>query len=129
MPPVTVAESTLPVDWTEVLHTVERALEQAVADALRREQELPVTSLPPNLEADAAPVWQEGRQRLTERFAGHDAVARQAEQCVAEVDALLQAEETALRQWLAVVQTNRQRLAELPLREVSCEDCRLQIGD
>ncbi len=112
MQPRTLPESVLPADWTEVLQTVEQALEQAVAAAWQREQELPETSSPPNLASGGEDAWQQGWQRLEERLQGLQAVARQAEQGVAEIDALLQTAEVALRRWLAVAQTNGQNLAE-----------------
>ena len=94
-----------------LLHTVDQALERAIAAAGQREREGPS---PPDLSpatAEAA-AWQQDVRRLQERCAGLHAVAHQAEQRVADVDAGLREEEAALRQWLAAIALSRQKLAE-----------------
>ena len=112
MPQSVAPESVLPVDWIEVLHTVELTLEQAIAEARQRECQLPAAPLPQRGAPDADPAWQQGLQRLHERLRGLQAVVRQAEQSVAEVDAILGTEEAALRQWRTAVERHQQKLAE-----------------
>jgi hypothetical protein len=100
-----------------VLHGVEQALQQAIVEAEQRERALPPPAgAVPAVEQD--PAWQQELRRWEERWQRLEAVARQAEQRVVEVDATLRAEEESLRGWLTAVATTGQKLADGPRHEV-----------
>ena len=98
--------------WRNVLERMEESLKEVEAEAAAREQALPETfGLPlPDPERLAgfvdqvtpADTWLDPIQ----------AAVRHADQLVAETNAVLQAEEEALRDWLRAVEAGRQRLAD-----------------
>jgi hypothetical protein len=101
----------LPASWLEVLHQVEQALHQAVAEAAERERTV-ASARSAATTPEGEPVWQDGLQRLEERLQGLHAVVSQAEQRVAEVDGALAAAEAGLREGLTAAGASGQRLAD-----------------
>ena len=103
-------QKVLPTAWAEVLDRVQHTLEQAAADAGRREAELEAVGTP-----SAAPETEPGRddERLRSPAPGRewDRVLEQAERQAAEAAEDLAAGEEALRRWLAAVRMARQNLA------------------
>lgn len=100
----------LPTAWALVLDRVQQALEQAGAEAGRREAELDAVCVPP-----AAPegesCWDDARLRMQAGRRPGDLVLEQAERKAAEATQDLALGEEALRQWLAAAQLAGQSLA------------------
>jgi hypothetical protein len=97
----------LPARWAEILDSVQQALAQAEAEATRSAASL--TTAAPALLADEA--WQHALAQRGEQGRQLLAGPAAAELLVCEVEAALQASETALRQWLERAEALRRKLA------------------
>ena len=99
----------LPAAWSEALDGIQHALDEAVAGAAEREQQLQTQT--PGNELNA-PAWQEHLKRLDEHLALMQASSQQPEKGAQEADATLAACETALKEWLAASAAHGQKLAK-----------------
>jgi hypothetical protein len=108
MAPQTIPEPVLNSDWPTVLDTIETSLAQAQVEAVQREQAFQ-RSFPV---ADGQGAEATAIAPLDDCLAGFQARYEQAERQAAKVDALLQAGQDAMHQWLASAEALRQRLAQ-----------------
>ena len=104
-------QTIFPAAWGQVLENVQRALEQAEAQAAEREKTLALQG--PKAESASAreATWQQGLSRMAERVKIWHQGTQEVEKRVWEVDARLQACEEALQSWANDLQTNGQDLA------------------
>lgn len=96
----------LPEHWAAILDSVQQALAQADAAAARASTSL---DAPAANWADYA--WKQSLGELEEKGRQLHACASGADLVAGEVEAALQASETALRQWLERAETIRRNLA------------------
>jgi hypothetical protein len=103
----------LPPAWAQVLETMERSLEQAVAAAPQE------SAAPPFGEAAGREAaWQQALERLQQRLEQLRACAARAEENAAAMDELLGAGAADLERWLAAAAASRQKLANWAARAV-----------
>ncbi len=97
-------------EWNEVLDTVERSVEEALAAVNEQQQALDslVQSWRVTGEKDSA--WVAGLEEHHHRVQELSALAEKAGESVKEVDDLLAQEETALQEWLAATGKASQNL-------------------
>jgi hypothetical protein len=96
----------LPARWADILDSVQQALAKAEAGAARAAQALDIA--PPVLPLDD---WQQRLTELSQPGRHLQACPADADLMVGEIEAVLQASETALREWLAHVDALRRKLA------------------
>ena len=101
-----VSSPILPASWATILHNVQQSLAQAEAQAAESAQGLDAPA--PDWASDA---WQQSLAQLGEQGRRLHACAAGAGLIVAEIEAALQASETALRQWLERADAIRRNLA------------------
>jgi hypothetical protein len=107
----TVSSTILPGSWTEILDNVQKALAQAESEAIRSVQALESAiaaeggNLPEDFER------QQGMDDLDQQFSRLEECAGEASRTVAETEAALARSEEALRQWLAMAEAIRRKLA------------------
>lgn len=97
-----------PTPWSEVLDRVLQALHTAAAKAAERAQGLETPAAPAEREGG----WQADLREGPRRLKPFQALVGQAGQTVAQTDALLEAEEETVRQWLAKAAAAARRLAD-----------------
>ncbi|HZZ81047.1 MAG TPA: hypothetical protein VFE62_21275 [Gemmataceae bacterium] len=99
--------SPLPSGWMTILDDVHMRLDQAIASANARMDEMSMHSAPNMVEARHQEVT-----RWRERLARLNTFLESAEQVVQSVDEVLQQEETRLRNQMAASARLRQKLAQ-----------------
>jgi hypothetical protein len=102
------ASSSRRANWAELLASLSRALEQAVAQVEQRLQALAAGNGP---RPESGAEIRRAQEQVAGRWQQHQDGAARAEQAVAEVDGILAAMEDGLRDWLAATQANRRKLA------------------
>jgi hypothetical protein len=100
----------LPIAWTNVLEDVEATLRKTEAATAEREQAL--GQIVPAASADEQRREKELLDRLPVQMQGWPAVLQGAEQETSAADAVLNAAEEALHQWLSKAETLTQGLAQ-----------------
>jgi hypothetical protein len=101
---MTTKAKALPAGWSKILDDVQARLDQAVASASARMEQLPAANpeAPVNDRRQEIAQWNERLDQLSTYLAA-------AEQVVQSVDELLLREESHLRQQLATCETLRQK--------------------
>jgi hypothetical protein len=104
---LSVANPVLPPAWAQVLDTMERSLEQAVATTPQEPAATPSCEV-----ADREANWRQSLERLHERLEQLRGCAARAEENAVQMDALLGAGASDLERWLVAAAAMRQRLAD-----------------
>jgi hypothetical protein len=105
-----ISSGVLPACWAEILDNVEKALDQAEAEALRSAQALEAALASATMRSDVGE--HPGLAQLEEQQHRLAVGAAAADQVVAQVEATLAESEAALRRWLAEVAAIRRKLAK-----------------
>jgi hypothetical protein len=100
--------SVLPKAWTDVLDEVLQALDDTAKEAARRAQSLEAPAAASGPDTAALPALGAWPQRLAQLRAPVD----QAGRAVAEADAVLAADEEAVKEWLAKATATARTLAD-----------------
>jgi hypothetical protein len=106
-----VSSPALPASWATILENVQQAITQAQAEAVQTAQTLDAA-----LATDAGGLpddtaWRRSMEQLEEKFRQMKDCTARADQQAQEAEQALAQSEEALRQWLALAEAIRRKLA------------------